>query len=181
MKDRIKELLGRGIPAINVANAVGCDESYVSQLMSEEAFAAEVRNLKATNFEKHTQVDDDIDAAEAAALAKVKQMIPFISRPGEAAACFRILNAARRRVADGAAVAQQQPSTIVNITIPQVARVAMVADHNRQVIEVDGRPLVTMPAKQLVGMSEAARATRLLEAQVPKMFSISQTKLSEKL
>ena len=181
MKDRIKEMLGRGIPAVNVALAVGCDESYISQLMSDEAFAAEVSAAKAANFDRHAAQDDSLDAQEAKALEKVAQLIPFITRPGDAVRAFQILNSARRRTQNGASLAQQQPSTIVNIAIPQVARVSMLADHQKQVIEVDGRPLITMPAKELVKRTEEAHAQRLLTASVPKTLGITTSILSEKL
>lgn len=181
MQDRIKDLLGRGIPATNVAMAVGCEESYISQLMSDEAFRTEVQNLKAANFSKFTESDDALDAAEAKALKKVAQLVDFVTKPGEAARCFQILNAARRRVSDSTAAAQAAPSTIVNISLPQVARVAMLTDHNKQVIEVDGRPLITMSAKQLVNMSEAARAQRVLEHKVPATLPIEITKLSQRI
>lgn len=181
MKDRIKEMLGRGIPAVNVALAVGCDESYISQLMSDEGFAAEVQAAKAAVFDKFAQQDDSLDAAEQKALEKVAQLVPFITRPGEAVRAFQVLNAAKRRTQNGATLAQQQASTIVNIALPQVARVAMLADHNKQVIEVDGRPLITMPAKELVKRTEDAHAARMLEAAVPKKLVIGTTVLSERL
>lgn len=181
MQDRIRDLLGRGIPAANVALAVGCDDSYISQLMSEESFRAEVQAMKAANFQRYTDADDSLDAAEQAALKKVSQLMPFVSRPGEAAACFRILNSAKRRVAESSSIAHA-PSTIVNISIPMVARVAMLTDQQRQIIEVDGRPLVTMPAKELVAKAGAAR---LLALPVPSSFplgpSFKVTELSNSL
>jgi hypothetical protein len=36
--EKIKELLGSGLSNDVVASAVGCDPSYVSQLMSNETF-----------------------------------------------------------------------------------------------------------------------------------------------
>lgn len=186
MKDHIRDLLGRGIPAVNVALAVGCDESYISQLMSDEVFAAEVSALKVANFEKFAAADEAADSAEEMALTRMKQLIPFITKPGEAARVYQVLNAAKRRTQAGAAAAQAAPSTIVNIALPVAARVAMLVDHNKQVIEVDGRPLVTMPARELVKRTEAAQAERLLTASVPKTlkFGTSElpvTQLSERL
>lgn len=181
MKERIIELLGRGIPAVNVAMAVGCDESYVSSLMADETLRAEVSALKAAHFEKFTELDDSLNAAEEASLTKLKHLIPFITKPSEAARVYSVLNAAKRRTADVASSSRDTPSTIVNLELPAAARVSFITDMNRQVIEIDSRPLVTMPAQQLVAVSEKKRAARLLELSVPQILDISETTLSKQL
>lgn len=181
MKDRIIELLGRGIQAPAVALAVGCDESFISQIMSAPENVERVQALKAANFEKFTDLDDTLDQAEGLALSRVAQLIPFASRLGEAVAAYRVLNSAKRKTGGAADAITMSPSTIVNINLPESARVAMTMDANRQVIEVDGRPLLTMPSKNLANLLEARRATQLLEMQIPKTLEMQVTNLSKQL
>ena len=181
MKDRIIELLGRGIPAVNVAMAVGCDESYVSQLVADPDVRAEVSALKAAHSQQYTGMDDSRDDPQDAALKKMKSLIPFITKPSEAARVYSVLNAAKRRTADVASSARDAPSTIVNLELPAAARVAFITDHNRQVIEIDSRPLHTMPAQSLVAIAERKRAERLLDMKVPQILEISETVLSRQL
>jgi len=180
MKDRIIELLGRGIPAVQVALAVGCEESYISQVVSEPGVAEQVSALKMAHFESYTKLDDSADTAEEAALNKVKQLIPFITKPSEAANVYRVLNQAKRRTAD-AVSAQQAQSTVVNLQLPAVTRVAFLTDHNRQVIEIDSRPLVTMPASSLVQVGERMRAAKLLSTSVPQILDIEVGSIAERL
>jgi len=177
MKDRIIELLGRGIPAVSVAMAVGCDESYISQVVAEPGAADRISSLKMAHFQEFTELDDSLNAAEKKALEKLTHLVPFITKPSEAARVYSVLNAAKRRTADAAQNAQA-PSTIVAIDLPQAARVAFITDHNRQVIEIDSRPMITMPAPSLVKVAEERRATQLLNMNVPKVLDIS---ISEKL
>jgi hypothetical protein len=181
MKERIIELLGRGIPAVNVAMAVGCDESYISQIVSQPGVADQISAMKMAHFAEFTELDDSVNEAEKAALTKLKQLVPFITKPAEAARVYSVLNAAKRRTADVANSSRDTPSTIVSIELPQAARVAFITDTNRQVIEIDSRPLVTMPAQSLVALSEQKRAAKLLDMRVPQILDISPTKLSEQL
>ena len=177
VKDRIIELLGRGIPAVSVAMAVGCDESYISQIVSQEGVAERISNLKMAHFQEFTELDDSLNQAEKKALEKVANLVPFITKPSEAARVYSVLNAAKRRTAD-AASASQAPSTIVSLDLPQAARVSFITDHNRQVIEIDSRPLVTLPATSVVQMAEQKRAAALLNMNVPRVLDVS---ISEKL
>lgn len=181
MKERIIEFLGRGIPAVQVAMAVGCDESYISQVISEPGVSERISALKMEHFEHFTALDDSLNSAEETALTKLKSLVPFITKPTEAARVYSVLNAAKRRTADAASASRDTPSTIVNVELPVAARVAFITDHNRQVIEIDARPLHTMPAQSLVAISEQKRAARMLSTSVPQILDISPTQLSQSL
>jgi hypothetical protein len=173
MKDKIIELLGRGIPATQVAAAVGCDDSYISQLLSDEDIAQQVAQLRATHFSGYIEQDDRIDSAEEAALAKVSSLIPFITRPAEAVRVFSVLNAAKRR-------AIEQQSTVpvaqtVTLDLPEATRVQLTVTHDKQVIEIAGKSLTTMPAKSLAAQLEQRTAARLLATPVPsRLLNASQ-------
>jgi hypothetical protein len=181
MKERIIELLGRGISAVQVAMAVGCDESYISQVVSEPGVSDQISALKMAHFEQFTALDDSLNDAEEKALSKMKLLIPFITKPTEAARVYSVLNAAKRRTADAATASRDAPSVIVNLELPTAARVAFITDHNRQVIEIDSRPLITMPTQSLVAIAEKKRAARMLDTSVPKILSIEPTALSQSL
>ena len=56
----------------------------------------------------------------------------------------QVANAAKRK--SEAATAVQQPSTIVNIALPQQALVEFKLSTDKQVVEIDGRSLTTMPS-----------------------------------
>lgn len=174
MQDKIIEMLGRGIPATQVASAVGCDDSYISQLLSSPAISEQVANLRATHFSSYIALDKKVDDAEEAALSRMSSLIPFITKPSEAARIYSVLNSARRRTED-ASSAQQAPAQTVIIDLPEVARVSFTMTPQKQVIEIEGRSMTTMPAKSLAARLEQRSASRLLDLKVPAtLFNASQ-------
>lgn len=166
MRERIIEMLGKGIPAVQVASAVGCDDSYISQLLSDEAVATRVQELKAANFSAYIEQDQKVDDAEAAALQKVSDLLPYITRPAEAVRVFAVLNAAKRRTQETANQAQAVAQT-VQLDLPEAVRVRLTVTHDKQVIEIEGRSMTTMPAKSLAARLEQRNAARLLATDVP--------------
>lgn len=166
MKDRIIEMLGKGIPATQVASAVGCDDSYISQLLAEEGVYEKVTTAKAEHFAHYVEQDATLDRAEEDALQRLTSLTAFITKPAEAARVFSILNAAKRRTADTANAAQAVAAT-VSIELPEASRVRFTLTHDRQVIEIEGRSMATMPAKSLAARLEQRNAARMLEANIP--------------
>lgn len=182
MKDRIIDLLGKGISAVQVASAVGCDDSYISQLLSEPGVAEQVQALKAEHFAKYAEQDATLDKAEAAALEKVSHLLQFVTRPAEAVRVYGILNAAKRRTSDTLQNAQPIAQT-VQLDLPAAARVRFTLTHDKQVIEVEGRSMTTMPAKSLAQQLEQRNAARLLTTDIPSTLlpSKKDTPLAERL
>ena len=174
MKDKIIEMLGSGIPATQVASAVGCDDSYISQLLSIPENYERVVQLKAEHFSSYLAQDQRADDLEAQALERVGQLIPFITRPAEAVRVYGVLNAAKRRTVDAASAAQAVAQT-VSLELPAAARVRFTLTADRQVIEIEGRSMTTMPAKSIAAQLEQRNASRLLRASVPtKLMNASQ-------
>lgn len=181
MKERIIEMLGQGLSATQVASAVGCDDSYISQLISDEDVSRQIQELRAENFSKYVEQDKFLDDAEARALEKVSSLVGFISKPAEAVRVFGILNAAKRRTVDQ--VNQQQAvAQTVSLDLPAAARVRFTLTHDKQVIEIEGRSMTTMPAKNLAARLEQRNASRLLDMQVPAtILDVKSETIAEKL
>ena len=172
MREKIIEMLGSGIPATQVASAVGCDDSYISQLLSEPGVCEQVTALKAEHFSKYVEQDQLADDAEAAALAKVSSLIPFITRPAEAVRVYSVLNAAKRRTADSMNASAPIAQTVA-LELPESARVRFTITPDKQVIEIEGRSMTTMPAKSLAARLEQRNAARLLTQDVPGMLRMN--------
>lgn len=181
MKDRIIEMLGKGIPATQVASAVGCDDSYISQLLSQEGVVEKITALKVEHFSGFVEQDAILDDAEAAALQKVAYLVPFITRPAEAVRVFATLNAARRRTTDSASNAQAIAAT-VSLELPEASRVRFTLTHDKQVIEIEGRSMTTMPARSLAARLEQRNAARMLTTDIPTtLLSKADTPLASQL
>lgn len=180
MKDRILELLGQGITAAQVATAVGCDDSYISQLMADETFSSKVIELRAENFSKFVELDRKVDSAEAAALERLDRLAAFITSPTQAARVYAVLNQAKRRTADTIS-SQQAVAQTVTLELPAAARVRFQLTADKQVIEIEGRALTTMPARSLAERLEQRNASRLLDMKIPQVLDISVETIAEKL
>lgn len=180
MKERIIEMLGQGLSATQVANAVGCDDSYISQLLADETVSAQVSALRAEAFSKYVDQDKRLDAAEAAALDKLASLATYITKPTEAARVYGILNAAKRRTVDS--VNQQQAvAQTVALDLPAAARVRFTLTNDKQVIEIEGRSMTTMPARNLASQLEQRNATRMLDMKIPTVLDIKSETIAEKL
>lgn len=175
MKDRIIEMLGKGIPAAQVALAIGCDDSYISQLLSEPGVTEQVQQLKSEHFSAFVEQDQKLDDLEAQALEKLTHLLPFVTRPAEATRIYSVLNAAKRRTVDSVNSAAPVAQT-VQLELPPSARVRFTLTHDKQVIEVEGRSMTTMPAKSLAAQLEQRNAARLLTTNVPQSHYVGMSK-----
>lgn len=146
LKDKIKALLGNGVSQSQVAMACGCDASYVTQLMSNEAFKAEVSELRVRRLTAATNRDEQLGRIEDKLLVKLNQAVDLMFKPSEIIQAFKTVNAAVRRGAEAPTeVANMRP--VVPLRLPQVMIQNFVINGNSQVVEIDGRPMLTMPSK----------------------------------
>ena len=148
-KERAKKLLGSGVQAEIVAATLGCEPSYISQLLSDDHFREEVIALRMATLTAATERDSAIDDIEDHLLEKIKESIDYIVKPRELLSAFNIINAAKRR---GVGVGQNtvQNNVVVQLTLPTVIQNKFVTNSQGEVIEVDGKTTVTMPPAQLL-------------------------------
>jgi len=148
-KDRILKLLGSGLSNDAVATAVGCDHSYISQLMAEESFKEQVLELRSVALTAATERDRKADTLEERALDKLETMLDWITKPGDMLKFFQVINAAKRRgttATDNLVINQQ----IVNLQLPQAAFQKLVMDGRGEVVEIDGQSMLTMQPASLI-------------------------------
>lgn len=150
-RNRIRDLLGTGLSSEVVATAVGCDPSYISQLLAEEAFAAEVSNLRAEALTANSKRDRKIDTIEDKVIEKLEEVVDngMVFKPADLLRTFAVVNNAKRRGVP-AHESMVVNNTIVNLMIPQVLRRAFTINQQGEVIEAEGQTLVTMPARSLL-------------------------------
>lgn len=149
MKDRILSLLGNGFSPAITASAVGCSESYVSQLLSDEQFSAAVSELRFNNLQAANARDTKIDAIEDELLKKLKEAIPLMMRPMEITKAAAVVNAMKRR---GSSAPEQVHihNQVIALQLPSFAKTQFQFSSTRELVEVAGRALITMPSAQLL-------------------------------
>lgn len=151
-KEQIRELLKSNCAPSDVALAVGCEPSYVSQLMQDQDFASEVAVARVKILQEQTGRDGKYDSLEDRLLngleMKLDQGVSFLKIETILRA-IQTVNQAKRR---GAPVGG--PSTVVNnvinLNLPaHTVREFQVSGEN-EVIAVGTQNLVSMAAPQVL-------------------------------
>jgi hypothetical protein len=150
LKDRILALLGNKLSPIVVARTVGCDPSYISQLMGQDDFALEVAKRRCEGVEKDVTRDNKYDELEDALLEKLEDLLPYMLKPEIVLNALTRINSAKRRATVGIAEGDAGKTTIINLILPVQAIARFQLSQESEVIQVGDRPLVNMPAAVLM-------------------------------
>jgi hypothetical protein len=154
---RALALLGQGIPPTAVANALGVDISRISQLLSDETFAAAVVEKKFEALSKHNERDASIDGMEDKLLEQLKYALPMMTRPMEIIRAFAVINAAKRR-GQSAPEALTSKQTILQLNIPQILLQQFTTNVHNQVVQVGEQSLLTIPSAALLKTAAPAES-----------------------
>lgn len=150
-KQKVMELLGSGVSNEQTASAVGCDASYISQLMADADFSAKVVALRVASLTEASKRDKKIDGIEDDLLDQLQDVVDMrgFMKPRDMLAAFAIVNKASRRGVSGgeAMVINQQ---IINLQLPPAVVQNFTKNAQGEIIEVEGQTLVTMPAHTLL-------------------------------
>jgi predicted transcriptional regulator len=147
-QERALSLLGQGVSPEHTSLALGVTPSAISQLLSDPQFAEQVATLRFTNLAKHSERDNKADSLEDKLLDKIQDLLPFISRPLEAARLYQIVNSAKRR-------GQSTPDSITNqqevvqLVMPVQIINQYTVNSNNQVIKAGQQDLVTVQSGRM--------------------------------
>lgn len=167
---RILTLLGQGVEPNIVASAIGVSESYISQLISDPVFSAQVYELRYRTLAKHSTRDQAYDETEDMLLEKLKNMIPMMFNPMQVLAAIRVINQAKRRGA-GFQPASQTQAPVVALTIPVQIIQQFRKDSNNQVIEAGQQTLITVQSGNMNKLLEQRKVQheQLLPPTTPSL------------
>lgn len=143
VEEKAMKLLGSGHGPEIVAQACGVSVSRISQLLSDPEFSAQVMELRYSSLQKHNDRDDSYDSIEDTLIKKMKDIIPFMHKPGEVLAAIRVINGAKRRGSQSP-TNEGTASTTVNITLPAIITQQFITNINNQVIKAGSQDLVTL-------------------------------------
>lgn len=147
-KDQIIEFLSQNIPTSQIAAAVGCSDSYVSQLKSDPEVQTILAQKSVESAAKDAAFDSILDKAEYLALEKIEKNLPFANM-GQALAAFKVLNSARRRKDAFSALDNAGTTINVNLTIPAHAIPKYTVNAQSEIVDVAGQTMLTVTPKSL--------------------------------
>ena len=158
VKDRIIALLKAGVAPSQIADSVGCDPSYVSQIKNDPEIAPEVAAARLENIEEDIKHDELLEAAELKALKRIDAFVGHANL-GQALAAYKVLNSAKKRT-DPANGINNQPNVAVTVSLqlPATLLPHYVKNAQSEIIEVEGRSMITATPKSLDALL-AERAT----------------------
>jgi len=146
-------LLGQGISPEQTSVAVGLTASRISQLLSQEDFAAAVAEARFASLAKHNQRDASYDELEDQLIDRMRDCLPLMVRPGEVLKAIQVINAAKRR-GSSAPSSLTDKQTIINLILPtQIINKFSLNAHN-QVVQVTAdektQPMLTIQSGTLL-------------------------------
>jgi len=157
LQDRICKLLGQGIEGHRVAAAVGCDPSYISQLLSDDAFKERVQELKLANLTEATERDRRYDRLEDKLLSKIENDIDSnplaFKSTTEKVRNLVAINGMKRRGANSDNNVSTINNTVVQLMLPTQLAGRYIKDVNNQIVQVGDKNLLTMQSSQLEAIS----------------------------
>lgn len=162
-------LLGDGIAQEAVASHLGVTESYISQLVSKDEFAAQLIALRYENLSKHNARDKAYDGIEDELVTKMQESLPLLFRPEAILKAIQVINAAKRRGSSAPASVNQQ-QTIVKIVMPVRVINRFTTNVMNQVVEAGDQKLVTVQSATLMDQlrkQEKRREEVLIEQAAP--------------
>lgn len=152
-EDDILRLLSDGHSQEVVASTLGVSPSAISQHLAKEGFRDELAARKSIKLDRYSKLDDSYDQVEISLLEKLKQTLPYLSKPGEISAVLAKINSAKRRLGDSSKVQNTPVTQIINITLPTqiVHKFSKTADGH--VVAVDKQSLVTITSNSMDNLS----------------------------
>lgn len=144
---------GRGFRQVEIAKAVGVEESYVSQVLSTPEYAALVEQFAVAQSEENEKFDEKLDKVEATALDIVSRKLNMATNLRDALNAATRLNAMKRR-RDTAPATRAPQATIVPLILPQVVAVKYIANQQSEIVEVEGRTMLSATPASLEGLAQ---------------------------
>lgn len=169
--EQIIALLAQGISTGQVAAAVGVSDAYISQLKADPAVAEQIAAAKAESTVQDIAFDRKLERAEELALDKIERGLQF-ANIGQALGAFKILNAARKRTT-GDAVPQTNVAVTVNLTLPESVAPKYVVNNQSEIVEVEGRTMISATPKSLDSIL-AARAAQKAPVGLPAVTDLEK-------
>ena len=154
MEQRAIKLLGSNTPVTAVAQACGVDHSRISQLMSNDDFAAEVNTLKFQNLQKHNDLDNKYDEMEKTVADMLSENIELLMRPGDQLRALSMLNNMKRRGVGSVDQGSTQ-GTVVTLLMPTMLVQKFTTNINNQVINAGNQTLETIQGSSLLAAAKA--------------------------
>ena len=146
-KDQIISNAAKGMSQVQIARMLGVDESYVSQVVNSDDGKQQIEEMAAQISAETSKFDEMLDDAESVALNRIKSRLGMANFQ-QSLAAFKVLNSANRR-RDTSPAARPQVGAIHTVMLPQIAITQFLMNSKSEIVEVEGRTMISANAAQL--------------------------------
>lgn len=171
-KDMALEMLAQGLQPPVVAATIGVTESYISQLLSDEDFAAAVAEKRSLQSQADMQYDDKLARVEEVYLDRIEQKAGMANLQ-QSMQAFKIINGAKRKKDRSAQPLTQNIGVVVNIALPTIVAPQYLLNQNSEIVEVEGKTMISASPKSLDGMVAARKPVQ--QPQLAEKLETAQT------
>lgn len=142
----IVSALKAGFGTRQIAAGLGVTDSAVTQCIDEHG----LKDLASQNS-KFAEIDKKYNSLELTALQKLEKSLQYAAlSPMQACNVIRTLNGAKRRsLAEGQNILNQNNVQLVQLNLPVRHKPKVTLSDRREIIEVNGRVLQTLPSGKL--------------------------------
>lgn len=174
-QDRIAGLLVQGMKPAMVASIVGCDPSYISQLLKDEAFLYHLQSLNTELEAGEAPLEADVEdrkqealfladkmlAAEHHALDKILKEMPYLSGR-DAIVALDVIGKRKdatlaqafgpKGILPSAPTVAGHTTVQVTLTVPNICIPELTLSSNNEIISIGERSVAAMPTATLKQM-----------------------------
>lgn len=150
--DQIVNLAAKGMMQVQIARMLGVDESYVSQVVNSEDGQKAIQEQAVQITEANDKFDKQIEDLEQTALDRVKLRLNQANFQ-QSLAALKVLNALNKR-RDTTPAARVTQGNVVPVVLPQSIAIQFTMNAQSQIVEVEGRTMVSASAGQLAHIAQ---------------------------
>lgn len=165
-KDRAAKLLAEGLSPSTAASVLGCTPAYISQLLQNEEFKAQIAAYRAEVIPQKS--DDELITTkylglEHKLLQAMESALPGAELPHITNALKVVADRQEKRLSrlhQPVAPANNSTQVVVQIAIPASSIPAITLNQQREVIAIDNQPMSPMASSAVQNLFKQKRAER---------------------
>lgn len=162
LKDKILKLLVAGVRPGIVAQSLGCDPSYISQLASQPEFLEKILESRNQQIQKELNVKEKYEKLENSILTKLTNLLPQLNKPMELSRVLQVVQAKKFQATD---IPTQEPqrATVVNLTLNKKVSQKFILNGNKDIIGIGDKSFAPMATANLLEVAKAPEAITSIE------------------
>lgn len=180
---QVLNLLEAGMNQAQVAAHLNISAGYVSQIANQQDIRTKVLDAHSKLLDEATERDQKYNKIEDKLLDKLEKSISTIYKPQDVLRALVAINKAERRGATSqqiAELANRKNESIVELDLPERVKAKFVRSKSKEIIEVNGRALITQDSRTLYGEMLAIEkkgeddGNRGLDVELPELLPIER-------